>query len=353
MTSFSNTETECVQALIWQDNQLSILDQRLLPDTIKYTVYQNALDVAEAIKTMQVRGAPAIGIAAAYAVVLSVQQHYEHQEDGYDWFEQVDVDLKMLAAARPTAVNLSWALGTMLRHLATCLDNPLASMMNKAVEIHQQDIADNHKMGKFGANVIGHAQGILTHCNAGSLATGGYGTALGVVRSVVSQNVACAVFACETRPWLQGARLTAWELAQDGIATTLIADSAAASLMTTKQIKWLVVGADCIAANGDVANKIGTYSLAILAKYHKLKVMVVAPSSTLNLNKVSGNDIKIEQRELSELLPECYQSDDSPVTAWNPVFDITPNHLINVIVTEQGAIFPPFKKNLKGLKDND
>ena len=347
MASFSNRE--CVQALIWQEGKLSILDQRKLPESIDYIQYDNALAVADAIKTMQVRGAPAIGIAAAYAMALSVQQHYSNENK--DWLASVEADRKVLAEARPTAVNLSWALNLMHDYLLECKTNPVNAMIEKARLVHQQDIDANKKMGELGADIIGHAKGILTHCNAGALATGGYGTALGVVRSVVKRNEQCAIFAGETRPWLQGARLTVWELAQEGIASTLIADSAAAMLMANGQVDWLVVGADRIAANGDVANKIGTYSLAILAKHHGVKVMVVAPSSTLDFTMVSGDDIEIEQREVTEFLPSCYQQEDSLVTAWNPVFDVTPHDLIDVIVTERGAAFHPFEIGIEDLNE--
>lgn len=337
-----------VHALVWQDQKLSVLDQRKLPEIVHYEVYVTAPDVAEAIKTMQVRGAPAIGIAAAYAVALSVQQHY--QLDNSAWRQQVAAEIKLLAASRPTAVNLFWALELMQRKLEQLDGPPVTTMIQLAVDIQQQDIAANLKMGELGADILADAQGLLTHCNAGALATGGYGTALGVIRSAY-QRQARRIYADETRPWLQGARLTVWELAEDNIPSTLIADSAAAMLMKSGQVDWIIVGADRIAANGDVANKIGTYSLAVLAKYHGVKLMVVAPTSTIDFVMESGDDIKIEQRAANEFLPQCYDQADSLIGAWNPVFDVTPAELVSVIVTERGAVFNPVEKGVGELNN--
>lgn len=205
-------------------------------------------------------------------------------------------------------------------------------------------------MGEMGADILGDAQGLLTHCNAGALATGGYGTALGVIRSA-QQRQKRAVYAGETRPWLQGARLTVWELAADNIPATLIADSAAAMLMQSGKIDWIIVGADRIAANGDVANKIGTYSLAVLAKHHGVKVMVVAPVSTIDFTMDNGSQIEIEQRAASEFLPDCYVQEDGLINAWNPVFDVTPAELISVIVTECGVVFNPFEQGVRELRN--
>ncbi|MBT3812097.1 MAG: S-methyl-5-thioribose-1-phosphate isomerase [Gammaproteobacteria bacterium] len=337
-----------VHALRWQDRQLSVLDQRLLPEQVHYDIFNTAPEVAEAIKTMRVRGAPAIGIAAAYAVALSVQQHFKL--DNTAWQQRVYADMEILAASRPTAVNLFWALAVMREALAVVSDSPVNAMIHKAVEIHQQDIAANQKMGEMGADILGDAQGLLTHCNAGALATGGYGTALGVIRSA-QQRQKRAVYAGETRPWLQGARLTVWELAADNIPTTLIADSAAAMLMQSGKIDWIIVGADRIAANGDVANKIGTYSLAVLAKHHGVKVMVVAPVSTIDFTMDNGSQIEIEQRAASEFLPDCYVQEDGLINAWNPVFDVTPAELISVIVTECGVVFNPFEQGVRELRN--
>jgi methylthioribose-1-phosphate isomerase len=217
--------------------------------------------------------------------------------------------------------------------------DPRPAILSYAVKIHTDDIAANHKMGELGADILMNAKGIMTHCNTGALATGGYGTALGVIRSAYTRNP-IKIYAGETRPWLQGVRLTVWELAQDNIPVTLIADSAAAWLMKSGAIDWVIVGADRIALNGDVANKIGTYSLAVLAKQHDVKVMVVAPTSTIDGSMKNGDEIEIEQRQQSELLPACYKENPF-VSAWNPVFDVTPARLITAIVTERGMVMNP------------
>lgn len=336
-----------VQALQWTGDALKVLDQRLLPEKIVYDEYTDATGVTEAIVSMRVRGAPAIGIAAAYGVALTVRKHYAQSNH---WRQKVAADIAMLAKSRPTAVNLFWALDQMKFILEKQHDNPPAVILALAEKIHNDDIVANHAMGELGADILTGATGIMTHCNAGALATGGYGTALGVIRSAY-QRAPVKVYAGETRPWLQGARLTVWELAQDGIPATLIADSAAAWLMKSGAIDWIVVGADRIAANGDTANKIGTYSLAVLAKQHGVKLMVAAPTTTLDLNIESGDQIEIEQRNANELLPSCYNTDDSLVTAWNPVFDVTPAELISAIVTERGVVLNPAEQGVRGLKN--
>ncbi len=336
-----------VHALEWTGHSLKILDQRLLPEQIKYDEYDTASAVAEAIKTMRVRGAPAIGIAAAYAVALSVKQHYS--ANSTDWLDRVESEMAVLAESRPTAVNLFWALQQMKQLLLEQTDDPVQPVVQAAVKIHSDDIKANRVMGELGADVIGSGKTLMTHCNAGALATGGYGTALGVIRSTYQRGVE-KVYAGETRPWLQGARLTVWELAQDNIPATLIADSAAAWLMKSGKLDWIIVGADRIAANGDVANKIGTYSLAVLAKQHGVKVMVVAPLSTIDFAMESGDKIEIEQRQQNELLADCYINDDSIISAWNPVFDVTPASLITAIVTEKGVVLEPAKNRVRNLK---
>lgn len=335
-----------VSALEWTGVCLKVLDQRQLPDQVIYHDYTNAREVAQAIFSMQVRGAPAIGIAAAYGVVLSLKQYYA--ETNPTWREQVAADTQHLAESRPTAVNLFWALDLMQKALQQQTGNPILALQALAEKIHADDIAANHTMGELGADILGQAKGVMTHCNAGALATGGYGTALGVIRSAYKRGLR-KIYAGETRPWLQGARLTVWELAQDGIPATLIADSAAAWLMASGAIDWIIVGADRIAANGDVANKIGTYSLAVLAKQHGVKMMVVAPTSTLDGSIASGAEITIEQRQQTELLPACYLQKNSLVDAWNPVFDVTPAHLISAIVTERGVILNPATEGVRSL----
>ena len=336
-----------VHALEWTGSSVKILDQRVLPETITYDEYTDAAGVAEAISSMRVRGAPAIGIAAAYGVVLSVMQHYS--ESDIAWKTKVDKDIQQLSQSRPTAVNLFWALETMQKVLDKPVADVVAEVIKVAEKIHADDIKANQTMGELGADLLSDAKAVMTHCNAGALATGGYGTALGVIRSAHNRGLN-TVYAGETRPWLQGARLTAWELAQDNIAVTLIADSAAAWLMQSGKLDWIIVGADRIAANGDVANKIGTYSLAVLAKYHGVKVMVVAPLSTIDFAMESGEGIIIEQRNQKELLPECYIKDDSLISAWNPVFDVTPANLISAIVTEQGVVLNPSEQGVRSLQ---
>jgi methylthioribose-1-phosphate isomerase len=337
-----------VQALQWTGTSLKVLDQRQLPEAIVYDDYNDAAGVTEAIATMRVRGAPAIGIAAAYGVALSVIKH--HKEDPTHWQPKVAADIDMLAKSRPTAVNLFWALEQMKAVLNQQQANPLAAILACAEKIHADDIAANYKMGELGADILAGAKGVMTHCNTGALATGGYGTALGVIRSAY-QRQPIKVYAGETRPWLQGARLTVWELSQDGIPVTLIADSAAAWLMKSGALSWVIVGADRIAANGDTANKIGTYSLAVLAKQHGVKVMVVAPTTTIDWSIENGKQIKIEQRHQNELLPACYLKEDSLVSAWNPVFDVTPVELISALVTERGVVLHPARQGIRGLKD--
>ncbi|NOT86384.1 MAG: S-methyl-5-thioribose-1-phosphate isomerase [Methylococcaceae bacterium] len=334
----TTSQPALVQALQWTGNSLKVLDQRKLPETITYDVYTDATGVTEAIATMRVRGAPAIGIAASYGVVLSAQQHF--QAGTSDWRERIAADIQQLAASRPTAVNLFWALDLMRQALAEAIDDPRPALQALAIKIHHDDLAANQRMGELGADLLAGAKGVMTHCNAGALATGGYGTALGVIRSAWKRGLK-TVYAGETRPWLQGARLTVWELAQEGIASTLVADSAAAWLMRSGAIDWIVVGADRIAVNGDTANKIGTYSLAVLAKQHGVKMMVVAPTSTIDWTIANGDDIEIEQREARELLHASYNHPGSLVSAWNPVFDVTPVALIDAIVTERGVVVNP------------
>lgn len=338
---------KAVQALEWTGVSLKVLDQRQLPEHLIYDEYHDALGVTEAIATMRVRGAPAIGIAAAYGVALSVSQHFSSTSG--DWRDKVADDIVMLGNSRPTAVNLFWALEKMKDLLGQSLLNPPAVFIACAEKIHADDIAANTKMGELGADILVGVKGVMTHCNTGTLATGGYGTALGVIRSITKRQLV-NVYAGETRPWLQGARLTVWELAQDEIPVTLLVDSAAAWLMRSGAIDWIIVGADRIAANGDTANKIGTYSLAVLAKQHGVKLMVVAPTSTIDWTIETGDQIEIEQRDKNELLPACYSAEGSLVNAWNPVFDVTPAELISAIVTERGVVFNPTEHSMRDIR---
>ena len=341
----TNQKQSGVLALQWTGHSLKVLDQRQLPEKIVYDEYTDAQGVTEAIATMRVRGAPAIGIAAAYGVVLSAYQHYLLSVD--NWRAHVLADIDLLTQSRPTAVNLFWALNQVKAVLDEQKTDPRPAILACAEKIHTDDIAANYKMGELGADILANTKGILTHCNTGALATGGYGTALGVIRSVYARNP-IKIYAGETRPWLQGVRLTVWELAQDKIPVTLIADSAAAWLMKSGAINWVIVGADRIALNGDVANKIGTYSLAVLARQHGVKVMVVAPTSTIDGSMNSGDEIEIEQRQQSELLPACYK-DNAFVSAWNPVFDVTPAGLITAIVTERGVVLNPSEDGIGAI----
>lgn len=353
MNNTSEQQLSAFKAIEWRNSELILLDQRQLPEAETYLSCCNASDVARAISTMVVRGAPAIGIAAAYAVVLSALQHI-NTEDDKKWIAAIRQDIDLLAESRPTAINLFWALEKMKSSMEMLLldakgnRNLFVSRLGEAAElIQQQDLQANYAMGQFGAEQITEKSAVLTHCNAGALATGGHGTALGVIRSAFSQGKLAQVYADETRPWFQGSRLTAWELAQDNIPVTLIADAAGAYLMQQKKVQWLIVGADRIAANGDVANKIGTYSAAVNANYHAVKVMVVAPCSTIDLNSESGAQIPIELRGGNELTTYAHKQIAAAETdTWNPVFDITPAGLIDVLVTERGVINDPDKKQI-------
>jgi methylthioribose-1-phosphate isomerase len=316
------------------------LDQRLLPGRVEHVSLSKASEVADAIRHMVVRGAPAIGIAAAYGVVLAARAAYGR--GGAGWREAIRADLDALRTARPTAVNLAWAIERMAACFGHLGGDPEPGLLAEALAIHEEDIAANRRMGDTGAAFLGPGTRVLTHCNAGSLATGGYGTALGVIRSAWAKGELAGVFAGETRPWLQGARLTAWELREDGLPVTLLADGAAAALMRRGSIDWVIVGADRIAANGDVANKIGTYALALAARAHGLRFMVAAPVSTIDPETPDGGAIPIEERPGEELLSLAGRRVAAEgIDVWNPVFDVTPASLVDVLVTERGAIEAP------------
>lgn len=326
-----------IRAVQWQGDHLRLLDQRLLPQEERWIDCANAADVTQAIKDLAVRGAPAIGIAAAWGVVLAAKQG-----------QPLGPALAMLRAARPTAVNLMWALDRMKARIAAGAD--AAALEREAQAIQDEDLAANRHMGELGAALIAPQSGVLTHCNTGSLATSGFGTALGVIRAGVAGGRIEQVYAGETRPWQQGARLTMWELVRDGIPAKLIADSAASHLMRSGAVQWVIVGADRIAANGDTANKIGTYQLAIAARHHGVKFMVVAPSSTVDMATASGEDIEIELRDSAELLAVAgRRTVVEGADAWNPVFDVTPADLIDAIVTERGVIERPTTKAMQAL----
>jgi len=327
-----------VVPIVWADPVLRLLDQRVLPHELAYLDCRSAEDVAAAIHGMAVRGAPAIGIAAAYGLVLAVQR--DHQS--------FDRAFEVLAASRPTAVNLRWALERMRR--VWQLQPEAQALLAEARAIHAEDLAQNLKIGAFGAALLPAAARVVTHCNTGALATGGHGTALGVIRTAWKAGHLAQVYNTETRPWLQGARLTAWELHQEGIPAKLVADGAVAHLMTRERIDWVIVGADRIAANGDTANKIGTYALAVAARRHGVKFMVAAPSGTFDLACPSGQAIPIEERSAKELT-EFRGEPVAPLgyDAFNPVFDVTPAELIDAIVCERGVIAPVSEAAIRAL----
>lgn len=335
---------EKVKAIDWRDNTLYLLDQRNLPFEETWVACDSAARVAEAIRSMVVRGAPAIGVSAAYGLVLAARARFAA---GGDWLAALEADFALLAESRPTGGNLFWALNRMRERLDRVKDlaEPLAALEAEAMSIHESDREANLTMAQLGVDLIrrhqGNPQALLTHCNTGALATGGFGTALGVIRAAWLEGMVERVHVDETRPWLQGSRLTAWELASDGIPVTLNADAAAAHIMKTKGVTWVVVGADRIAANGDVANKIGTYQLAVNAMHHGVRFMVVASSSTIDMNLASGDDIPIEERDAAELLELAGKRVGADVEVFNPVFDVTPADLIDAIVTEKGVVERP------------
>jgi methylthioribose-1-phosphate isomerase len=315
---------EAVQPLRWKGDRLELLDQRLLPGKTVYVTCRSAAEVAQAIRDMVVRGAPAIGCAAAFGIVLS--------KGSAQSFE-------VLAQSRPTAVNLFWALERMQK---------AQDLEGEAIAIYEQDLAANRAMGKLGAELIPERARIMTHCNAGALATAGYGTALGVIRASKGKNI--SVIASETRPYLQGARLTAYELVQEGIPCTLITDSMAGHLMSKGEVDVVVVGADRIAANGDVANKIGTYPLAVLASRHGIPFYVAAPLSTFDLRIPDGSHITIEERPAAEVTGyrETRWAPEG-VSVRNPAFDVTPAVLITGIISEKGIVSEPYRESIAAL----
>ena len=344
---------DTVRPILWEEETLRLLDQRRLPAEEIYLDYHRCADVAGAIRDMVVRGAPAIGITAAYAFVLAVRE--ARQRTPNQWRSALEAELVQLTAARPTAVNLQWAVDTMHRHLDQAdSENPIPALVAAAERIHADDIAANHVMGEYGAAQLGARATVLTHCNAGALATGGYGTALGVIRSGTSNGVIERVYADETRPWMQGSRLTAWELQHDEIPVTLLCEGAAASLMAQGGLDWVIVGADRVSANGDVANKIGTYALAVLARHHGVRFMVVAPCSTIDLALADGAAIPIEQRGADEVLSvDGRRVAADGAAAWNPAFDVTPAALVDVLVTERGVVPNPGTDSIAALFGNN
>lgn len=334
-----------MEAIRWEDSALYLLDQTRLPaaeDWLRYTDYRQ---VANAIRTMVVRGAPAIGIAAAYVTVLAAQENACKA----DFPAAMSRAKETLAASRPTAVNLFWALDRMEK-LWLSVGPDLPRLEAEARAIHREDVQMNETMGKAGAELVPQGARILTHCNAGALATGGYGTALGIIRAAHAQGKVSMVYADETRPLLQGARLTAYELVKDHIPVTLICDDMAGYLMAQGKVDLVVVGCDRMAANGDFANKIGTYSLAVLAKYHGIPFYTALPSSTIDRSIPNGGHIPVEQRGGEEVTGFAgVQTGPAGVQTWNPAFDVTPHELLTAVITERGVLRPPFDRELADL----
>jgi methylthioribose-1-phosphate isomerase len=329
-----------------------MIDQRKLPSVEVYVRCKTAAEVARAIKTMVIRGAPAIGVAAAYGLAIGMRKSAATgtQKFAAEFYKICE----MMAATRPTAVNLFWAIERMKRAVAAAatagesVDQIKDRLDREAEAIHDEDVASCRAMGAFGAEVVPQEAVVLTHCNAGALATAGYGTALGVIRGAVAQGKQVTVLADETRPFLQGARLTAWELLRDGIQTTVITDNMSGAIMRTGHIDVVVVGADRIAANGDAANKIGTYMVAVMAREHGIPFYVAAPLSTIDLDTPDGSHIPIEERNAREVTHiRGAQITPAGALVRNPAFDVTPNHLIAGIITERGIFRAPYTESLK------
>ncbi|MGE5593274.1 MAG: S-methyl-5-thioribose-1-phosphate isomerase [Betaproteobacteria bacterium] len=339
-----------VRPIIWNGTALELLDQTKLPLEKRYVKCLSCRDVIEAIRTMKVRGAPAIGVSAAYGMVLAAREVNAHDRGAF--IEELKAASRDLVHARPTAVNLAWAVDKMFSVASDCLDwREIPAAMEKAARaMEAEDVEANRRIGRNGAKLLGNPVSVLTHCNAGALATAGYGTALGVVRAAVEDGKRVHVFADETRPYLQGARLTAFELLEDGIPVTLITDNMAGYVMSLGKVDCVIVGADRIAANGDVANKIGTYSLAVLAKENGIPFYVAAPVSTLDLGCPTGRDIPIEERdprEVTHILGQRIAPEG--VRVFNPAFDVTPARYISAVITDTGVAYPPYEKSLGAL----
>jgi methylthioribose-1-phosphate isomerase len=339
-----------LKTLAWQDDRLRLLDQTRLPLEETYLDIDDYRDVAEAIRSMRVRGAPALGCAAAYGMALAAMELREAPR--LEFQTGMHRAATELIATRPTAVNIAWAVAR-VRKAIEGIEEPRAAaerLVREAIAIQDEDLRNNREMGRLGAQLLPDSCTVLTHCNAGALATSGFGTALGVIRAAVEAGKDVRVYADETRPLLQGARLTSWELNRDGIPTTLIADTMAGYFMRQGAIDCVVVGADRIAANGDVANKIGTYQVAILANAHGIPFYVAAPLSTVDLSTPSGDGIQIEERDGSEVRGfGGTQTAPSEVVVRNPAFDVTPSRYISAIVTERGVVRSPFETGLRAL----
>ena len=343
-----------IKTIEWTDRGVRMIDQRKLPGVEEYPLFETYQGVAEAIRSMVIRGAPAIGVAAAMGIALGMTRSEAQEEAGMQ--REFRMIAKAISETRPTAVNLFWAVERMNGRFQSLindgrdLDEVRSELVAEALAIQAEDIANNRRMGQFGKDLMPSSGTVLTHCNAGALATAGYGTALGVIRAAVESGKRLRVLADETRPFLQGSRLTAWELWKDQIDVRVIADNMAGSFMHQGLIDVVIVGADRIARNGDVANKIGTYSVAVLAKQHDIPFYVAAPLSTVDLSIAHGSDIPIEQRDPSEVtkiggvsvVPDA-------VTAFNPAFDVTPAEFVAAIITDRGIARPPYEDSLSAL----
>jgi methylthioribose-1-phosphate isomerase len=341
-----------IQTLEWTDYGVRFIDQTKLPTEETYVTCTTHEQIADVIRTMVVRGAPAIGVAAAMGIALGLEN--SKAETVGELKRELDQICDTMGKTRPTAVNLFWAIRRMQEKFERVRIRPIAQIKQDLIEeskrMHAEDIAANQAMGRHGATLMPSEGGVLTHCNAGALATAGYGTALGVIRAAVEQGKKIHVYADETRPFLQGSRLTAWELMKDGIPTTVISDNMAGAMMKQDKIDAIVVGADRIAANGDVANKIGTYTVAVLAREHSIPFYVAAPISTIDFACPDGSKIPIEQRNSREVTHiGGRQMVPDGVSVENPAFDVTPAKYIRAIITERGIARPPYEESLRGL----
>lgn len=344
-----------IETLRWANNKLEMIDQRILPASFEYLSYDSAASVAEGIRSMVVRGAPAIGVAAAYGVALEALR-LQHASS-VDFNNGMEAGLTVLAESRPTAVNLFWGLKRMRTVWGSVKSQSNVAvaqrLLTEAHEILAEDIRINRAMGAFGAELLADGARVLTHCNAGALATAGWGTALGVFRSAIESGKRISVIADETRPFLQGARLTAWEMVQEKIPVTLITDNMAGFMMSCGEVDAVVVGTDRVASNGDVANKIGTYMVAVLAKRHNIPFYVACPLSTIDMTIASGADIPIEERSIDEVKGfRDYHWAAEGVRIRNPSFDVTPVELVTGLITERGVVLRPDAEKLRALFNN-
>ncbi|MBC7259242.1 MAG: S-methyl-5-thioribose-1-phosphate isomerase [Chloroflexi bacterium] len=341
-----------MRTIEWHDNAIHMIDQRLLPQRYQVLICRDHHELAQAIRDMAVRGAPAIGAAAAFGLALCAVR--SQARDAEQLLAELDEAAREIAATRPTAVNLFWALDRMRKRAESLRGQSVAeitqALVAEAQAIADEDVETNRRMGRFGAELLRDGDAVLTHCNAGRLATVDYGTALGVVRAAVEQGKRIHVYADETRPRSQGARLTAWELMQDGIPVTLIADNAAGYFLRTGKIQAVLVGADRIAANGDVVNKVGTYKIAVVAKENGVPFYAVAPTSTIDMSVPHGDAVPIEERSPAEVTHvEGVCIAPQGVAVANPAFDVTPHRYVTAIVTERGIVRPPFHENLRRI----